>query len=66
MASYPSLPVTIGNEFRKTLIRVETCRTVLESVDALYAGLSGKQRVLADRLLAPLVDEALTANRDMH
>ena len=66
LASYPSLPTTIGNEFRKTLIRVETCRTVLESVDALYAGLSGKQRVLADRLLAPLVDEALTANRAMH
>jgi hypothetical protein len=64
--SYPSLPTTIGNELRKTLVRAETCRTVLESADALYAVLSGKQRVLADRLLAPLVSEALTAKRDMH
>ena len=62
LASYPSLPTTIGNELRKTLVRAETCRSVLESADALYAVLSGKQRVLADRLLAPLVSEALTAN----
>ncbi len=64
--SYPSLPTTIGNEFRKTLARAETCRTVLESADALYLVLSGKQRVLADRLLLPLVSEALTAKRDIH
>ena len=66
LTGYPSLPTALGNEMRKTLVRVETCRALIESVDALYAVLSDKQRKLADRLLSPVLNDVLTACSEMH
>jgi hypothetical protein len=63
---YPSLPSALGSELQKTLFRVEACRALLESVDALYAVLSDRQRMLADRLLSPVLKDVLTASSDMH
>jgi hypothetical protein len=34
-SGYPSLPSALGSELQKTLFRVEACRALLESVDAL-------------------------------
>ena len=65
-SGYPSLPSALGSELRKTLFRVEACRALLESVDALYAVLSDRQRRLADRLLSPVLKDVLTASSDMH
>jgi hypothetical protein len=66
LTGYPSLPTALGNEMRKTLVRVETCRALIESVDALYAVLSDKQRKLADRLLSPVLNDVLTACSEIH
>lgn len=66
LTGYPSLPTALDNEMRKTLVRVETCRTLIESVDALYAVLSDKQRKLADRLLSPVLNDVLTACSEIH
>lgn len=63
---YPSLPTALDHEFQKTQYRVEACRALLESVRALYAVLSDKQRKLADRLLSPVLSEVLAARSDMH
>ena len=63
---YPSLPTALDHELQKTLYRVEACRALLESVGALYAVLSDKQRKLADRLLSPVLSEVLAARSDMH
>lgn len=65
-SGYPSLPSALGSELQKTLFRVEACRALLESVDALYAVLSDRQRRLADRLLSPVLKDVLTASSDMH
>jgi hypothetical protein len=65
LAGYPSLPTALGHEMRKNLVRVETCRALIESVDALYALLSDKQRKLADRLLSPVLNDVLTACSEM-
>ena len=46
--------------------RVEACRALLESVEALYAVLSDRQRRMADRLLSPILKDVLTASSDMH
>ena len=61
---YPSLPITLGNELQRNLFRTEACRVLLESVEALYAILSVKQRRLADRLLAPLLSDVLARSSE--
>ncbi len=59
-ARYPSLPNAIENELRQHLLRVEACRALQTSVTELYAVLSNKQRLLANRLLVPLVGGVMT------
>lgn len=66
LSNYPSLPAALSSELQKTLFRVEACRALLESVDALYAVLSDKQRRIANRLLSPVLKDALTVSSDMH
>lgn len=56
---YPFLPVALQSELQKSLVRVEACKAILESVDALYAVLSQRQRRLADRVLSPVVTGVL-------
>lgn len=53
--NYPSLPKAIDNELHQHLVRVEACRALQERVTALYEVLSDQQRMLANRLLVPLV-----------
>ena len=66
LSTYPSLPAVLDNELQTTLFRVEACRALLESVDALYAVLSDKQRKLADRLLKPVLSDILRTRSEMH
>lgn len=54
-ANYPSLPVALDTQFRQSLFRLEVCRTVRAHAADLYSVLSDKQRVLADRLLMPVL-----------
>jgi hypothetical protein len=55
LSSYPSLPLTIDIQFRQNLVRLEACRALRGHVAELYSVLSDKQRVLADRLLVPIL-----------
>lgn len=64
-SNHPPLPAALGIELQKTLFRVEACRALLESVDALYAVLSEKQRRLADRLLSPVLSDVLTGSPEL-
>lgn len=54
-ANYPSLPVALDIQFRQSLFRLEVCRTMRAHVADLYSVLADKQRVLADRLLMPVL-----------
>jgi UDP-N-acetylglucosamine enolpyruvyl transferase len=54
-ANYPTLPVALDIQLRQSLLRLEVCRTMRAHVADLYSVLSDKQRVLADRLLAPIL-----------
>lgn len=65
LSLYPSLPAALDNELQRALFRVEACRALLESVEALYAVLSDKQRRLADRLLLPVLSAVLTTGSEM-
>lgn len=57
--NYPSLPKAIDNELHQHLVRVEACRALKERVTALYDVLSDQQRMLANRLLVPLVSSVM-------
>jgi hypothetical protein len=62
-ANYPSLPLTIDIEFRHNLVKLESCRALRTHVAELYEVLSDKQRVLADRLLVPILVAVMETTR---
>lgn len=62
--SYPSLPCAIETELRSNLVRLEACQALQEHVTNFYDVLSEKQRVLADRLLVPVLVAVIESQRD--
>ncbi|HEX2839838.1 Spy/CpxP family protein refolding chaperone [Hyphomicrobium sp.] len=58
---YPSLPNAIDDELRGHVVRAEACRALKERAAELYDVLSDQQRLLANRLLVPLVSSVMAS-----